>query len=58
MQSTLVAPPCRRPAPNVDGTVHESSADVLVRVRQLLSLLETQYNGDTVIIVAPDRWAG
>ncbi|KAI7842607.1 hypothetical protein COHA_003711 [Chlorella ohadii] len=46
--------PTWRPAPNVDGTVHESSADVLVRVRQLLSLLETQYNGDTVVIVSPD----
>lgn len=38
-----------RPGPNTDGTVHESSADVLVRGRQLLSLLETQYVGDSVV---------
>ena len=43
-----------RPERNVDGTVHESSADVLVRVRQLLSLLETQYLGESVVIVSPD----
>ena len=43
-----------RPGPNVDGTVHESSADVVVRGRQLLSLLETQYVGSDVIIVSPD----
>lgn len=55
---TMCANHRRRPAPNVDGTVHESSNDVLVRVRQLLSLLETQYSGDTVVIVAPDRWVG
>lgn len=41
--------PTWRPAPNVDGTVHESSADVLVRGRQLLSLLETQYLGEAVV---------
>ncbi|EFN55931.1 hypothetical protein CHLNCDRAFT_12207, partial [Chlorella variabilis] len=46
--------PTWRPAPNVDGTVHESSADVLVRVRQLLSILETEYIGESVVIVSPD----
>lgn len=46
--------PTWRPPPNVDGTVHESAADVLVRGRQLLSLLETQYLGDSIVIVSPD----
>jgi broad specificity phosphatase PhoE len=46
--------PTWRPSPNVDGTVHESSNDVLVRVRQLLSILETQYIGESVVIVSPD----
>lgn len=43
-----------RPGRSYDGTVHESSADVLVRVRQLMSLLETQYVGSSVVIVSPD----
>jgi broad specificity phosphatase PhoE len=34
--------------------VHESSADVLVRVRQLLSITETQYQSDNIVIVSPD----
>jgi hypothetical protein len=34
--------------------VHESSSDVLVRGRQLLSLLETQYLGESIVIVSPD----
>ena len=54
--ATVYANNRRRPAPNVDGTVHESSSDVLVRVRQLLSLLETQYTSDAVVIISPDRW--
>ncbi|KAJ4821447.1 Phosphoglycerate mutase family protein [Rhynchospora pubera] len=37
-----------------DGTPNESVADVFVRVTQLMSILETQYFGDTVIIVSPD----
>ena len=45
--------PTWRPAPNQDGTVHESSADVLVRGRQLLSLLETQYVGENIVVI---RW--
>eukprot|EP00898_Chlorokybus_atmophyticus_P003933 jgi/Chlat1/4540/Chrsp29S04450 len=43
-----------RPPPNTDGTPNESVADVFVRVAQLMSILETQYSGSTVIIVAPD----
>jgi broad specificity phosphatase PhoE len=43
-----------RMAPGEDGTPNESVSDVFVRVRQLLSKLETQYFGDTIIIIAPD----
>lgn len=43
-----------RPPPTTDGTPHESASDVLVRVTQLMSILETQYSGEAVVIVAPD----
>ncbi|CAI5472449.1 unnamed protein product [Closterium sp. Yama58-4] len=43
-----------RPPPFTDGTPHESVADVLVRVTQLMSILETQYSRDAVVIVSPD----
>lgn len=43
-----------KPPPIGDGTPNESVADVFVRVTQLMSILETQYSGDTVIIVSPD----
>ena len=43
-----------RPPPFTDGTPNESVNDVFVRVVQLLSKLETQYQGVTVIIVSPD----
>ncbi|CAM9356844.1 unnamed protein product [Discosporangium mesarthrocarpum] len=43
-----------RPPPNTDGTPHESVDDVFVRVRQLLCKLETQYQGENVIIVGAD----
>eukprot|EP00897_Mesotaenium_endlicherianum_P006120 jgi/Mesen1/5536/ME000280S04662 len=46
--------PNLRPPPFRDGTPNESVADVLVRVTQLMSVLETQYSGDTVVIVSPD----
>ena len=39
-----------------DGTPNESMQDVLVRVRQLLSITETQYTGQDVLIVAPDSF--
>jgi broad specificity phosphatase PhoE len=37
-----------------DGTPNESVSDVFVRVRQLMSKLETQYFGDDIVIIAPD----
>lgn len=43
-----------KPPPIDDGTPNESVADVFVRVTQLMSILETQYSEDTVIIVSPD----
>ncbi|CAH1428448.1 unnamed protein product [Lactuca virosa] len=43
-----------KPPPINDGTPNESVADVFVRVTQLMSILETQYSEDTVIIVSPD----
>eukprot|EP00850_Spirogloea_muscicola_P013509 SM000092S24477 [mRNA] locus=s92:159386:159974:+ [translate_table: standard] len=45
--------PSERPPPAGDGTTHESVNDMLVRVTQLMSILETQYYSDTVVIVAP-----
>ncbi|KAL2515739.1 Phosphoglycerate mutase family protein [Forsythia ovata] len=46
--------PNMKPPPIDDGTPNESVSDVFVRVTQLMSILETQYSGDTVIIVSPD----
>lgn len=43
-----------RPPPFKDGTPNESVADVFVRITQLMSILETQYFGESIIIVAPD----
>ena len=43
-----------RPPPYTDGTPNESVADVFVRIVQLMSVLETQYFADNIIIVAPD----
>lgn len=43
-----------KPPPIDDGTPNESVADVFVRVTQLMSILETQYSEETVIIVSPD----
>lgn len=43
-----------RPPRGTDGTPPESVSDVLVRVQQLLSLLETQYSGANVLLVSPD----
>ncbi|KMT10587.1 hypothetical protein BVRB_5g117080 [Beta vulgaris subsp. vulgaris] len=43
-----------KPPPIDDGTPNESVGDVFVRVTQLMSILETQYSGDTVIVVSPD----
>ncbi|XP_028769915.1 uncharacterized protein LOC114727373 [Neltuma alba] len=46
--------PNSKPPPVDDGTPNESVSDVFVRVTQLMSILETQYSGDTVVIVSPD----
>lgn len=43
-----------RPAPTDDGTPNDSTEDVFVRVRQLLSKLETLYAGEDIIILSPD----
>jgi broad specificity phosphatase PhoE len=43
-----------RPPPNEDGTPHETLADAAVRLRQLVSVLETQYSGDTILLIFPD----
>jgi len=47
-----------RPPAGDDGTPPESIFDVFIRVRQLLSKLETQYGtqGADVVIVAPDTY--
>ncbi|KAG6747045.1 hypothetical protein NC651_033874 [Populus alba x Populus x berolinensis] len=46
--------PRNKPPPIDDGTPNESVADVFVRVTQLMSILETQYSEETIIIVSPD----
>ncbi|XP_059070568.1 uncharacterized protein LOC131860206 [Cryptomeria japonica] len=46
--------PNARPPPFTDGTPNESVADVYVRVTQLMSILETQYSSQNVIIISPD----
>lgn len=43
-----------RPVPGEDGTPNDSTEDVFVRVRQLLSKLETQYFGEDIVILSPD----
>lgn len=48
--------PSWKPFPNTDGTPNESTLDVLVRVRQLLSITETQYNGEVIVIISPDSY--
>ena len=40
----------------VDGTPGESVHDVFVRMRQLISKIETAWNGQDVVIVAPDSY--
>ncbi|KAK9669422.1 hypothetical protein RND81_13G128700 [Saponaria officinalis] len=46
--------PTLKPPPTSDGTPNESVDDVFVRVTQLMSITETQYSEETVIIVSPD----
>ena len=42
------------PPASEDGTPHEVLADQAVRLRQILSILESQYSGDTILLVFPD----
>lgn len=46
--------PTWRPEPGVDGTPNDSAEDVFVRVRQLISKLETQYFGEDILVISPD----
>lgn len=42
-----------RPPPGEDGTLNESALDLLVRVRNIISILETSYQGVDVVLVSP-----
>lgn len=46
--------PSWRPEHGEDGTPNDSAQDVFVRIRQLISKIETQYNTENIVIVAPD----
>ncbi|XP_028551382.1 uncharacterized protein LOC110093346 [Dendrobium catenatum] len=46
--------PNNKPPPITDGTPNESVSDVFVRVTQLMSILETQYSEQTIVIISPD----
>mmetsp|Transcript_2147 Transcript_2147/g.3180 ORF Transcript_2147/g.3180 Transcript_2147/m.3180 type:complete len:593 (-) Transcript_2147:174-1952(-) len=43
-----------RPPPNEDGTPNETLENVAIRLTQFLSVMETQYAGDTVLVIACD----
>lgn len=43
-----------RPPKGYDGTPNESAADVLTRIRQVMSVTETQYSGEDIVFIAPD----
>ena len=43
-----------RPPPNEDGTPAETLSDQAVRLTNLMSVLETLYSGDVVLLVFPD----
>lgn len=45
--------PTWAPFHGTDGTPNESTNDVLVRTRQVLSIMETQWQGASIIIVSP-----
>lgn len=42
------------PPPHDDGTANESLGNQVTRLRQLISLLETQLSGDSVLLIFPD----
>ena len=43
-----------RPPPTEDGTANETLWDQVIRLRQLMSVLETQYSGDDILLIFPD----
>jgi len=43
--------------PNIDGTPNDSLEDVFIRLRQLFSVLESSYSGETILLVFPDATA-
>ncbi len=43
-----------RPPPNEDGTPSETLSDQVVRLTNLMSVLETLYSGDDVLLIFPD----
>ena len=43
-----------RPPPTDDGTGNDTLHDQMIRLRQLLSILETQYSGDDILLIFPD----
>eukprot|EP00877_Chromochloris_zofingiensis_P005800 jgi/Chrzof1/15220/Cz09g31320.t1 len=43
-----------RPPAGYDGTPNESSADVLTRMTQVMSITETQFSGEDIVFIAPD----
>ncbi|KAL3796927.1 hypothetical protein HJC23_000680 [Cyclotella cryptica] len=43
-----------RPPPNDDGTANETLHEQMIRLRQLMSILETQYSGDSILLIFPD----
>jgi len=43
-----------RPPANEDGTPNETLADQVIRLRQLFSVLESQYSGESIVLVFPD----
>ena len=43
-----------RPPASTDGTPSDSVSDVLVRMNQLISTIESLYSGENVVIVSPD----
>lgn len=46
--------PSWTPFHGTDGTPNESTNDVLVRMRQVLSITESQWSGASIIVVSPD----
>lgn len=43
-----------KPPKGYDGTPNESTQDVLTRMRQVMSVTETQYSGEDIVFIAPD----